>query len=91
MKNRTKRALSLAAVSGLVFAGGSGTAFAAHDSQAHDQHQRIAQEEWPGDGWDRMMNNPSDMQGMMNSPPMHDAEHPGPDNRPDVVEAVQNR
>ncbi len=90
MNNRMTRLLSLTAISGLFFLGGTGTALAAHDSKAHDEHHAlIAQEEWPGDGWDHMINNPSDMTGMMCSPPMHQAEHPGPNDQPDVVEAVQ--
>lgn len=81
MKSNARRTLSVAAVSGLLIAGGSGSAFAADASQAHERHR-------PNQN---MMTNPSDMVGMMNAPPMHGAEHPGPDNPPDVVEAVQNR
>ena len=80
-----KRILALAAVSGLFLITGASPALAAHDSVAHESHPTDTR------GWSEMGSNPSDMVGMMNSPPMHDAEHPGPDNRPDVVEAVHNR
>lgn len=83
-----RRILALAAVSGLFFTAGAGPALAAHTSEAHEQHQRIAQESWPGDGWDQMGSNPSDMDGMMCSPPMHGAEHPGPGDPPSVTTVV---
>lgn len=78
-----KKIFAVAAASGLFMAAGASPALAAHDAVAHDSH--------PTDtlGWYHMANNPSDMTGMMESPPMHDQEHPGPDNSPDVSEAVQ--
>lgn len=84
MRLDVKRAFAFTATLAALFFGGSGVAVAAHDSQAHDQHERLAEQNNPG--WQQMQDNPSTMEGMMNSPPMHGAEHPGPDNQPDVVE-----
>lgn len=80
-----KRMLALTAVTGLFFTSGTGAALAAHTSQAHEQHEGQV-----GDtrGWHEMGANPSDMDGMMCSPPMHGAEHPGPGDPPSVTYAV---
>ena len=79
-----KRILALAAAGALFLSAGSAPALAADDSQAHEQHTtKVSQTR----GWQEMGSNPSDMDGMMCSPPMHGAEHPGPGNPPSVTDA----
>ena len=80
---RMKRLAASAAAGGALVLGASEPALGADASQAHAQHQELSAEGNPG--WAQMQEAPV-MEGMMNSPPMHGAEHPGPDNRPDVVE-----
>lgn len=80
-----KRFFVLAAVGGLFFTGAAGPALAAHDSAAHEQHEGQVGETR---GWQEMGFNPSDMDGMMCSPPMHGAEHPGPSDPPSVTTVV---
>lgn len=83
MNRSMKATVVSAAVGGMLVLTGPQPALAAHDSQAHAQHMELSAEGNPG--WAQMREAPV-MEGMMNSPPMHGAEHPGPDNPPDVVE-----
>lgn len=80
-----KRIIVLGAVVALFLSSGTGSALAAHTSEAHEQHEGQV-----GDtrGWEEMGSNPSDMDGMMCSPPMHGAEHPGPGDKPSVTTVV---
>lgn len=83
IKRRMKRTLVSIATGGVLVLGASQPAIAADASRAHAQHEELSAEGNPG--WQQMQEAPV-MEGMMNSPPMHGAEHPGPDNPPDVVE-----